>query len=43
MRRSPSRKINLGANVLFLLTVVVVIGNHGDEILDVVARIKMMC
>jgi hypothetical protein len=28
---------------LFLLTVVVVIGNHGDEILDVVARIKMMC
>jgi len=44
MRRSPSRKKKyLGANMLFLSTLVVVIGNHGDEIHDVVACIKIVC
>ena len=45
MRRSPStkKKKHLGANMLFLSTLVVVIGNHSDEIHDVVACTKMVC
>ena len=44
MRRSPSRKKkHLGANMVFLSTLIVVIENHGDEIHDPVACTKMMC
>jgi len=37
------KKKHLGANMLFLSTLVVVIGNHSDEIHDVVACTKMVC